>query len=71
MSSAVHRNQMIVTGRTCYLEAGQTYLPRLLNASTQVIETDIPALYPLDYDRVNALKKLMVMLCQSEPIVSE
>jgi predicted AAA+ superfamily ATPase len=50
-----------------YKEAGKTYLPRLLSASMQVIETDIPALYPLDYDKVNALKKLMVMLCQSEP----
>ncbi len=50
-----------------YKEAGQTYLPRLLSASMQVIETDIPALYPLDYDKINALKKLMVMLCQSEP----
>ena len=50
-----------------YREAGSTYLPRLLNASMQVIETDIPALYPIDHDKVNALKKLMVMLCQSEP----
>ncbi len=50
-----------------YREAGSTYLPRLLNASLQVIETDIPALHPIDYDKVNALKKLMVMLCQSEP----
>lgn len=50
-----------------YKEACETYLPRLLSASNQVIETDIPALYPLDYDKVNALKKLMVMLCQSEP----
>ena len=50
-----------------YKEAGETYLPRLLSASMQVIETDTPALYPLDYDKVNALKKLMVMLCQSEP----
>lgn len=50
-----------------YREVGSTYLPRLLNASMQVIETDIPALYPIDHDKVNALKKLMVMLCQSEP----
>ena len=50
-----------------YKEAGETYLPRLLSVSNQVLETDIPALYPLDYDKVNALKKLMVMLCQSEP----
>jgi hypothetical protein len=50
-----------------YREAGSTYLLRLLNAAMQVIETDIPALHPIDYDKVNALKKLMVMLCQSEP----
>ncbi|PWQ98033.1 AAA family ATPase [Leucothrix pacifica] len=50
-----------------YKEAGDTYLSRLLSASMQVIETDIPALYPIDFDKVNALKKLMVMLCQSEP----
>ena len=50
-----------------YREAGSTYLPRLLSASMQVIETDIPALHPIDYDKINALKKLMVMLCQSEP----
>ncbi len=50
-----------------YITAGDTYLPRLSSASTQVIETDIPALYPIDYDKVNALKRLMVMLCQSEP----
>lgn len=50
-----------------YREAGETYLPRLLNASMQVIETDIPAIHPIDYDKLNALKKLMVMLCQSEP----
>lgn len=50
-----------------YIEAKETYLPRLLSASMQVLETDIPALYPLDYDKVNSLKKLMVMLCQSEP----
>lgn len=50
-----------------YREAGSTYLPRLLNASMQVLETDIPALYPVEYDKLHALKKLMVMLCQSEP----
>lgn len=50
-----------------YREAGSTYLPRLLNASMQVIETDIPALYPVVHDKVNALKKLMVMLCHREP----
>lgn len=50
-----------------YRETGETYLPRLLSSSMQVIETDIPALYPLGHDKINALKKLMVMLCRSEP----
>jgi len=50
-----------------YREAGETYLPRLYNASMQVLETDIPAIYRMDYDNINALKKLVVMLCQSEP----
>ena len=33
----------------------------------QVLETDLPAIYSIDYDKINALKKMMVMLCQSEP----
>jgi hypothetical protein len=35
----------------------------------QVVETDIPALHPIDYDKINALKKLMVMLGRSEPAI--
>jgi len=50
-----------------YKEAKDTYLPRLLTASMQVIETDIPAIYPIDHDKINALKKLVIMLCKSEP----
>ena len=30
-----------------------TYLPRLLNASIQVIETDTPAIYPIEHDHYN------------------
>ena len=33
----------------------------------QVLETDLPAIYSIEYDKINALKKMMVMLCQSEP----
>jgi len=50
-----------------YKETGESYLPRLLNSSMQVIEADIPAIYPIEHDKINALKKLVVMLCQSEP----
>jgi predicted AAA+ superfamily ATPase len=50
-----------------YKEAKGSYLTRLLAASTQVLETDIPAIYPIGYDKINALKKLVILLCQSEP----
>ena len=50
-----------------YKESEESYLPRLLSASMQAIETDIPAIYPIEHDKINALKKLVVMLCQSEP----
>jgi len=44
-----------------------SYLPKLLESSMQVLQTDIPMIYNIDYDKINALKKMMVMLCQSEP----
>ena len=50
-----------------YKNAKKGYLQKLLNASMQVLETDLPAIYNIDYDKINALKKMMVMLCQSEP----
>lgn len=50
-----------------YKETGETYSTRLLSASMQTIESDIPAIYPIEHDKINALKKLVVMLCQSEP----
>ena len=50
-----------------YKENKSTYLEKLYTASMQVIENDIPAIYTIEYDKTNALKKMMVMLCQSEP----
>jgi predicted AAA+ superfamily ATPase len=50
-----------------YKEAKGSYLTRLLAASIQVLETDIPAIYPIGQDKINALKKLVILLCQSEP----
>jgi len=50
-----------------YRNGEGSYLQKLLSASMQVLETDLPAIYNIDYDKINALKKMMVMLCQSEP----
>ena len=33
----------------------------------QILETDLPMIYTIDHDKINALKKMMIMLCQSEP----
>ena len=50
-----------------YKDGKANYLSKLLRASMQVLETDLPAIYNIEYDKINALKKMMVMLCQSEP----
>ena len=50
-----------------YKDGKESYIQKLLSASIQVLETDLPAIYNIEYDKINALKKMMVMLCQSEP----
>lgn len=50
-----------------YKDGTTSYLQKLLMATTQVINTDLPAIYSIDYDKINALQKMMIMLCQSEP----
>jgi len=50
-----------------YLDGEESYLKKLLMATTQVLSTDLPAIYNIEYDKINALKKMMIMLCQSEP----
>jgi len=50
-----------------YRDSQDSYLQKLLSASMQVLETDLPAIYAIEYDKINALKKMMIMLCQSEP----
>ena len=50
-----------------YRNSQESYLQKLLSTSMQVLETDLPAIYNIEYDKINALKKMMVMLCQSEP----
>ncbi len=50
-----------------YKDGKGSYIQKLLSSSMQVLETDLPAIYTIDHDKINALKKMIVMLCQSEP----
>jgi predicted AAA+ superfamily ATPase len=50
-----------------YRDGKESYLQKLLMATTQVLTTDLPSIYNIDYDKINALRKMMIMLCQSEP----
>jgi len=50
-----------------YTTSKTSYIQKLLNASMQILETDLPMIYTIDHDKINSLKKMMIMLCQSEP----
>ena len=50
-----------------YRDGKDSYLQKLLIATTQVLTNDLPAIYKIEYDKINSLKKMMIMLCQSEP----
>lgn len=50
-----------------YTTSKNSYIQKLLSSSMQVLETDLPMTYAIDHDKINSLKKMMVMLCQSEP----
>jgi predicted AAA+ superfamily ATPase len=50
-----------------YKSSKHSYIEKLLSASMQVLQTDLPMLYDIGYDKINALKKMLVMICQSEP----
>ncbi len=50
-----------------YKDNKKSFTQKLLQASMQVLETDLPMMYAIDYDKINALKKMLIMLCQSEP----
>jgi len=50
-----------------YTTSKNTYIQKLLSASMQILETDLPMIYTIDHDKINSLKKMMIMLCQSEP----
>jgi predicted AAA+ superfamily ATPase len=50
-----------------YTTSKNSYIQKLLSASMQILETDLPMIYTIDHDKINSLKKMMIMLCQSEP----
>jgi len=50
-----------------YQEGKSSYMQKLLSSTMQVLSTDLPAIYSIEHDKINALKKMLIMLCQSEP----
>lgn len=50
-----------------YTTSKNSYIQKLLSSSMQILETDLPMIYTIDHDKINSLKKMMIMLCQSEP----
>jgi len=50
-----------------YKDGKSSYIPKLLAATMQVLSTDLPSIYAIEHDKINALKKMLIMICQSEP----
>ena len=50
-----------------YFEDTDDYPIRLNSTVNTVIEVDIPSIFPIEYDSVNTLKKLVRLICDSQP----
>ena len=50
-----------------YFEDKEDYLVKLNQTINTVIEVDIPSIFPIEYDSVQNLKKLVRLLCESHP----
>lgn len=50
-----------------YFESKQSYPLRLKETINTVIEVDIPTIFPIEYDKIINLKKLVRLVCQSHP----
>jgi predicted AAA+ superfamily ATPase len=50
-----------------YFENQDSYLLRLQETVNTVIEVDIPSIFPIEYDKIINLKKLVRLVCQSKP----
>ncbi len=50
-----------------YFEDKENYLLKLNQTINTVIEVDIPSIFPIEYNSVQNLKKLVRLLCESHP----
>ena len=50
-----------------YFENPKSYPLRLKETINTVIEVDIPSIFPIDYEKIINLKKLVRLVCQSQP----
>jgi len=50
-----------------YFEDKEEYLTKLNQTINTVIEVDIPSVFPIEYDSVQNLKKLVRLVCESHP----
>jgi len=50
-----------------YFEDKENYLLRLNETINTVIEVDIPSIFPIEYDSIQNLKKLVRLICESHP----
>jgi predicted AAA+ superfamily ATPase len=50
-----------------YFENEGSYLLRLQETINTVIEIDIPSIFPIEYDKIIKLKKLIKFVCESKP----
>ena len=50
-----------------YKDGKGSYIQKLLVATMQVLSSDLPSIYPIEHDKINSLKKMLIMLCRSEP----
>jgi predicted AAA+ superfamily ATPase len=50
-----------------YKDGKGSYIQKLLVATMQVLSTDLPSIYSIEHDKINSLKKMLIMLCRSEP----
>ena len=50
-----------------YFEDQESYLLRLNETINTVIEVDIPSIFPIEYESITNLKKLIRLICESHP----
>ncbi len=50
-----------------YFEDQESYMLRLNETINTVIEVDIPSIFPIEYESITNLKKLIRLICESHP----